>query len=328
MSVDRLQLNAYMRRACSGDCQAFGALAADVQDELYRLALAGGLQQADAGEAVQETLLRAFAGRQGWRQGSDVMAWLCGFVVNICRERYRDRRRRLALPLEKCHASHVLQGTAASVPWEPEHLQQLKKAIAKLPPRQRRGDRLPLPAADDYPRGGRGHGVCRRDGEVGRVGRDRATQGNPAGGDMMTDDADYEAGDEPGSLLEGLEQLALELDRQRYPGTAWSPAPVSHPRPAGRRFLTAGRIMVGIAAAAGIGFAAILLGLAPSRPSRRPPPLLPRPPPLCRSRTDCPCRSKIESRSAWPLLEARRCPTSRQFSATSLPMPIARKSLS
>jgi RNA polymerase sigma-70 factor (ECF subfamily) len=137
ISVDRLQLNAYMRRACSGDCEAFGALAADVQDELYRLALASGLQPADAVEAVQETLLRAFAGRQGWRQGSDVMGWLCGFVVNICRERYRDRRRRLALPLEECRSEACAAANPATQPWEPEQLRQLMKAIAKLPPRQR-----------------------------------------------------------------------------------------------------------------------------------------------------------------------------------------------
>ena len=137
MPIDRSQVNVFMRRACSGEHEAFGALAADVEDELYRLALANGLPQEDAVEVVQETLLRAFAGRMGCRPGSDVMAWLCGIVVNICRERHRDRRRRRALPLEEWSGEACSSGNPATGPWEPEQLQHLMKAIAELPPRQR-----------------------------------------------------------------------------------------------------------------------------------------------------------------------------------------------
>ena len=46
---------------------------------------------------------------------------------------------------------------------------------------------------------------------------------------MITNDSDYEADDLPSGLLEGLEQLALALDAERYPGPAWPPVPVPRP---------------------------------------------------------------------------------------------------
>ena len=137
MSIDRSQINVYMQRACAGDNAAYGALAAAAEDELFRLALAAGLFQEDAVDAVQEALMRAFIGRRGWRQGSDALAWLCGFVMNICRERHRDRRRRMAFSLdeglsEACDSTHP-----ATALGDREQLQQLKEAIAELPSRQR-----------------------------------------------------------------------------------------------------------------------------------------------------------------------------------------------
>jgi RNA polymerase sigma-70 factor (ECF subfamily) len=137
MSIDRSQINVYMQRARSGDRTAYGALAAAVDDELYRLALAQGLPQEDAVEAVQEALLRAFAGLQAWRPGSDAVAWLCGFVVNICRERHRDRRRRTALPLDECLSEACGAEDPPGGLWETEQLQQLMEGVAALPPRQR-----------------------------------------------------------------------------------------------------------------------------------------------------------------------------------------------
>ncbi len=137
MFIDRSQINVYMQRACSGDNAAYGALAAAVGDELFRLALACGLRQEDAVEAVQEALLRAFAGRRGWRPGSDALAWLCGFVVNICRERRRERRRHATLSLEECSSEARASGDPATGLEEPEQLQLLMKAIAELPVRQR-----------------------------------------------------------------------------------------------------------------------------------------------------------------------------------------------
>ena len=56
-----------MCAASTGDDRAFGILATKVQDDLFRFALAQGLRHADAAEACQETLLRAYRSRSTWR---------------------------------------------------------------------------------------------------------------------------------------------------------------------------------------------------------------------------------------------------------------------
>ncbi len=61
---EQCDLSDLMDRAASGDQAVFGALATAVQDDLFRFALAQGLTAADAAEAVQETLLRAFERRR------------------------------------------------------------------------------------------------------------------------------------------------------------------------------------------------------------------------------------------------------------------------
>jgi len=139
MRADRTTVNALMDRASSGDRDAFGALASAVQDELFRLALAIGLTRDDAAEVTQEALLRAFAGRRGWRRNADVMAWLCGIVVNVAREWRRRQRRRVALPLDADSLGTPDRSPQAAParPWEPEQLRELMEAVRRLPPRQR-----------------------------------------------------------------------------------------------------------------------------------------------------------------------------------------------
>ncbi len=84
---------------------------------------------------------------------------------------------------------------------------------------------------------------------------------------MITNDSDYEADDAPSGLLEGLEQLALALDAQQYPGPAWPLAPAPRRQSRGRRIAAAWGIMAGLATAAGIAWAAILVHTAPESPA-------------------------------------------------------------
>jgi len=132
--ADRAKINDLLRQACRGDDGAFGRLADEVQDDLFRLAL--GLGEAEAAEVVQETLLRAFVGRRRLQAGADGMSWLAAIAVNVVRERRRWRwrrekagaiARRLRPPLSDAQAGRD----------EPERLESLAAAVAKLPPRQR-----------------------------------------------------------------------------------------------------------------------------------------------------------------------------------------------
>jgi RNA polymerase sigma factor (sigma-70 family) len=52
----------------------------------YRLM---GAKEADAADALQEAWLRAIPRLPGFRRESSLRTWLCGFIVNCCRERFR-----------------------------------------------------------------------------------------------------------------------------------------------------------------------------------------------------------------------------------------------
>ncbi len=135
--MDRAAMTALIDRASSGDDAAFGELALAVQDELFRFALAQGLQWADAAEATQESLLRACAGRRGWKRGSNAMAWLCGIAMNVVREVHRRRRRAARTNQNYDAAAGNAAADIAGEGWGQEDLKQLREAIEGLPPRQR-----------------------------------------------------------------------------------------------------------------------------------------------------------------------------------------------
>jgi len=140
MPAERSESGELMDRAAAGDDEAFSRLASLVQDRLYRFALAHLLNPADAAEATQEALLRAYQARRRWRPGGDAVAWMYGVTMNVVREMWRRRK-----------ASH-LNGSVLEA-WLSvgrlavggrdgedevrEQLDALARAIASLPPRQR-----------------------------------------------------------------------------------------------------------------------------------------------------------------------------------------------
>jgi RNA polymerase sigma-70 factor, ECF subfamily len=138
--MDRTRINTWMEKACCGDVAAFGHLSDAVQDELFRLALSLGGSWDDAVEATQETLMRAFAKRKAWHRGSDVVGWLCGICVNVCREqRRREVRKQSWFKEQRKYLSAdqgepLLQETGDEEVFADEVLAQ---AIARLPERQR-----------------------------------------------------------------------------------------------------------------------------------------------------------------------------------------------
>ena len=136
MPQDKASADKWMDRAASGDDEAFGPLASSVQDDLYRFALAHGLNRSDSAEAVQETLLRAYRMRRRWRQGGGVRAWLCGIEMNVVRELRRRHRRR-----EFSGADLDVLGDGQAAGDGPiasrDEIDRLAAALAALPARQR-----------------------------------------------------------------------------------------------------------------------------------------------------------------------------------------------
>ena len=123
-----------MDRAAAGDDGAFGLLAAAVQDDIFRFALARGLRIHDAAEAVQESLLRAFRGRLRWRLGGSAKSWLYGITMNVVREFRRRRSGRQISGLDIEFADALPDNGDESA--DATDLEGLAAAISQLPDRQ------------------------------------------------------------------------------------------------------------------------------------------------------------------------------------------------
>lgn len=120
---------------------AFGELAQMVQDDLYRFALAHGLNFHDAADATQETLLRAYNKRMSWQAGRNGPAWLYGFAMNVVRE-FRRKAGRRGLTgldqavfdgLEDCRVDANAGHDVDAI----DRQKLLADAIGRLPDRQR-----------------------------------------------------------------------------------------------------------------------------------------------------------------------------------------------
>ncbi|MBI5722375.1 MAG: RNA polymerase sigma factor [Planctomycetes bacterium] len=130
-----------MDRCLAGEESAFGELALMVQDDLYRFALAHGLNCHDAADATQETLLRAYNKRLSWQAGRHAPAWLYGFAMNVVREFRRKAGRRGLTGLDPA----VLDGLEDRRPETnaghdadaADRQKLLAEAIGRLPERQR-----------------------------------------------------------------------------------------------------------------------------------------------------------------------------------------------
>ena len=136
--MDRTVVNSLMEEASSGDGHAYAALASMVQDELFRFAIAQGLERENASDATQEVLMRAYARRSTWKPGSDALAWLCGITLNVVREtkRKEQRQRRSWMGWNEQQVPHTTDSDMEYRP-DAEELGQLTEALTELAPRQR-----------------------------------------------------------------------------------------------------------------------------------------------------------------------------------------------
>lgn len=131
-----------VRRVLAGDGEAFAVLVERHYDRCLRLALHLLGDRAEAEDAVQESLLRAYRHLGGYREQDRFGAWLARIVVNRCRvARARARR-----PLP-----HALEwGTDGAAEPDAEALarrDELRHLLAALPPEQR--EAVVLRFADD-----------------------------------------------------------------------------------------------------------------------------------------------------------------------------------
>ena len=92
-----------VERARRGDGAAFGALVRDEEEIAFRTAYLITRNAADAEDAAQAALVKAFYALPRFRRGAPLRPWLLAIVANEARNRRRGGGRREALALRAAH---------------------------------------------------------------------------------------------------------------------------------------------------------------------------------------------------------------------------------
>lgn len=130
-------------RTRAGERAAFDELVRKHQRTVYRLAYRLLGDADDAGDATQETFLKAYEKLSRFRAHGNFRNWLLTIATNHCMSYRRYRQRRLTEPLDDTVKGEPPEW-APQAPVNPERLtegkdelRRLRQAIAQLPPRQR-----------------------------------------------------------------------------------------------------------------------------------------------------------------------------------------------
>jgi RNA polymerase sigma-70 factor (ECF subfamily) len=102
----------------------------DLHRRVYRLCLALLGAEADAHDAAQEAIARAWLRRRRRRPGVSWWTWAGGFAVRVCREAARQRRG------TSIDAAATLPIQAAASAEDADRLSDLYRQIKRLPERQ------------------------------------------------------------------------------------------------------------------------------------------------------------------------------------------------
>jgi RNA polymerase sigma factor (sigma-70 family) len=103
-----------VERACGGDGAAFAALVRDHQEIAFRTAYLITRNAADAEDAAQVGLTKAWRALPRFRRGAPLRPWLLAIVANEARNRRRAEGRREGLTLRAAH--ELPSGGAAPSP--------------------------------------------------------------------------------------------------------------------------------------------------------------------------------------------------------------------
>ena len=122
------------------DCESFAALAPMHMTTMLRVA-AALVGVADAEDAAQEALMRAWQARSSLRDAASFRPWLLRITVNVCRDWQRGRfgtSRRLIEPFDVSESSD-LTAAIGSDPGASDHTAalDLRAALARLHPEYR-----------------------------------------------------------------------------------------------------------------------------------------------------------------------------------------------
>jgi RNA polymerase sigma-70 factor (ECF subfamily) len=124
-----------LRRFRAGDATAFKDIVRAHRSAVYRVARRVLGSHEDADEAAQLAFVRAWKGLHRFRGDAALRTWLVRIALNVARTMRAARR-----PVEGMDAAERLpdpaEGSDAALGRDQER-QRLRRAVAKLPPRQR-----------------------------------------------------------------------------------------------------------------------------------------------------------------------------------------------
>ncbi len=109
------------------DKERFTQLAMEQQRRMYRIAVSYTASSADAEDAMQEALLRAWDKRSTLRDEALFATWLTRILINECKTLLRKRRKQLP----------VAELPALSTPPEDERAAEVRQALFAMPERYR-----------------------------------------------------------------------------------------------------------------------------------------------------------------------------------------------
>lgn len=89
-----------IKRAQSGDFEAFNLLIKDHKDKIYRLALKLSGNREDAEDIVQETLMKAIDAIDKFRMEASFGTWLYSIALNNIRAHVGDRKKAALKPID------------------------------------------------------------------------------------------------------------------------------------------------------------------------------------------------------------------------------------
>lgn len=137
--------NSLIKKAQSGDCDAFEKLVYEHEKLVYNLALRLLGNEQDAQDAFQEAFIKAWTGLNSFRGDSKFSVWLYRLANNVCMDMLRQRKKdALSLTVSDSSGEDTMLDVSDPAPGphelleHRENMEQLNRAIKALPEDHRR----------------------------------------------------------------------------------------------------------------------------------------------------------------------------------------------
>ena len=127
----------WIRRAVSGDSEAFVALCQPHRERLWRVvsSVAQGVEREDL---AQEAIVRAYSALKTYRGEASFSAWLCRIALNVAHDYQKSAWRRRVHPLSESGGSEYgATDTVENLAERREVQRGVRQAVAVLPGPQR-----------------------------------------------------------------------------------------------------------------------------------------------------------------------------------------------